>query len=109
MLHPTWSGYTIWLSSQQSTVGILSDLDYNFNLISTWLLNSYHSRFAYFPNRFPLTSESKLQQHPPTRHSHQSEFLHQQVRSLLHSQLTLTPIGHKHNQPVGLNQQLGLN
>jgi hypothetical protein len=32
MLHPTWSGYPTWLITQQATVGIISNLDYNFNL-----------------------------------------------------------------------------
>jgi hypothetical protein len=38
MLRPTWSGHPTWLITRQSTVGIISNLDYNFNLTPTWLL-----------------------------------------------------------------------
>jgi hypothetical protein len=112
MLHPTWSGYPTWLITRQSTVEFLSDLDYNFNLKSTWDLILIISDL--FPLQFGHHSiQIKwLQRHPPTRHTHPSEFLHQQFWPLLQSQLTFTPIwlkyNHMINQLVGLNQQLGI-
>jgi hypothetical protein len=64
----------------------------------------YHCRVTYSPNRLSLTPDSTLQRHPPTRHSHTPEFLHQHFISLSHSQLTFIPIWQSHIQSTNSTQ-----
>jgi hypothetical protein len=68
MLRPTWSGHPTWLSSRQSTVGFLSDLDYNFNLTPTWALILINPDLLILQFGFLLLQIKQLQRHPPTRH-----------------------------------------
>jgi hypothetical protein len=68
MLHPTWSGYPTWLITQQSTVGIISNLDYNFNLIPTWDLILTTPNLLTFQIDLHSLQIKQLQRHPPTRH-----------------------------------------
>ena len=68
MLHPTESGFSTWLFSQQLTVGIISNLDYNFNLTPTRELILITLDPLSLQIGFYSLQIKQLQRHPPTRH-----------------------------------------
>jgi hypothetical protein len=86
MLRPTWSSPPIWLISQQLTVGILSDLDYNFNLTPSRYYIIISSDLLTLQIGFHSLQIKQLQRRPPTRYPHPSKFLQQQLdHSYIHN------------------------